>query len=126
MLTFKGTKYNTFKESAEARGLVQSAEWLKECLLEAVQFQMPRSLRRLFASILVFCTPSDINMLWETFYEDLSEDYGKQVNITATSRLNQTLQSIDYYLDSMGKSLTNYKLPEIHLDSSQSTVDGNK
>ncbi|XP_062233672.1 uncharacterized protein LOC133930909 [Phragmites australis] len=53
----------TFREAAERRGLIEADNTLDECLTEAELFQMPPSLRRLFATILVFCEPSDVRGL---------------------------------------------------------------
>ena len=36
---------------------------------------MPYALRRLFATILVFCEPSDVLELWEKHKEAMLEDY---------------------------------------------------
>ncbi|XP_062197784.1 uncharacterized protein LOC133900579 isoform X3 [Phragmites australis] len=53
----------TFREAAERRGLIEADNTLDECLTEAELFHMPPSLRRLFATILVFCEPSDVRGL---------------------------------------------------------------
>jgi predicted TPR repeat methyltransferase len=46
--------YPTFKAACLARGLLQyDAEW-DQCLSEAANMQLPRSLRQLFASLLIF------------------------------------------------------------------------
>ena len=55
-----GVVQPTFREAAERRGLIEEDNTLDECLTEASTFQMPSSLRRLFATILVFCEPSDV------------------------------------------------------------------
>ena len=54
----------TFHEAAEKRGLIED-NTLDDCLMEASMFQMPSSLRRLFATILVFCEPSNVFALWQ-------------------------------------------------------------
>ena len=65
----------TFREAAERRGLIEEDNTLDECLTEASTFQMPSSLQRLFATILVFCEPSDVFALWKKYLDALSEDY---------------------------------------------------
>jgi len=45
------------------------------CLQEAVHYQMPRTLRTLFATILCHATPSNPVGLWLTFANDLSHDF---------------------------------------------------
>ncbi|XP_062201341.1 uncharacterized protein LOC133903879 [Phragmites australis] len=57
--TFDGVVYPTFREAAEKRGLIESNNNIDDCLTEAEIFHMPSSLRRLFATILVFCEPND-------------------------------------------------------------------
>nr|XP_019069498.1 ATP-dependent DNA helicase PIF4-like [Solanum lycopersicum] len=49
--------YTTFREAAEKRSLLRSDNNLIDCMSEAVSYQMPYSLRRLFATLLVYCNP---------------------------------------------------------------------
>jgi ATP-dependent DNA helicase PIF1 len=55
--TVNGVLLSSFREAVERRGLIEEDNTLDECLTETTLFQMPSSLRRLFASILVFCEP---------------------------------------------------------------------
>ena len=73
--TVDGIVFPTFREAAERRGLIESDNTIDECLNEAEVFQMPSSLRRLFATILVFCEPSDVRGLWDRHLEAMIEDY---------------------------------------------------
>jgi hypothetical protein len=50
----------TFREAVERRGLIEADNTLHESLAKATQWMMPHALRRLFATILVFCEPSDV------------------------------------------------------------------
>jgi hypothetical protein len=50
----------TFREAAERRGLIEEDNTLDESLAEAIGWMMPYALRRLFATILVFCEPSNV------------------------------------------------------------------
>ena len=52
--TVDGVVHPSFREAAEKRGLIEEDNTLDECLFEAADFHMPSSLRRLFATILVF------------------------------------------------------------------------
>ncbi|KAG5622894.1 hypothetical protein H5410_008112 [Solanum commersonii] len=54
-----GKCYATFREVAEKNGLLYSDNNLIECMSEAVTYQMPYSLRRLFATLLVYCNPGE-------------------------------------------------------------------
>lgn len=73
--TVDGVLCPSFREAAERRGLVEADNTLNECLTEAELFQMPSSLRRLFATILVFCEASDVRGLWDKHLGAMSEDY---------------------------------------------------
>jgi hypothetical protein len=73
--TVNGVIQPTFREAAEKMGLIEQDNTLDECMTEATLFQMPSSLRRLFATILVFCEPSDVFELWQKHVDAMSEDY---------------------------------------------------
>jgi ATP-dependent DNA helicase PIF1 len=64
-----------FREAAEKWGLIEAANTIDDCLTKVECSQMPSSLRRLFATILVFCEPSDVRVLWERHFEGMTEDY---------------------------------------------------
>ncbi|XP_071912262.1 uncharacterized protein [Coffea arabica] len=63
------------REVALALGLLQFDTYIEETLEEAAAFQMPSSLRLLFATLLVYCSPTDPTMLWKKFEFDFSRDY---------------------------------------------------
>ncbi|XP_075099108.1 uncharacterized protein LOC107798197 [Nicotiana tabacum] len=77
LLTVNGERCSTFRESV---GL-QSDNSLLECMSEAASYQMPYSLRRLFATLLIYCNPTNPRQLWEQFEEHMSEDYTLVSNI---------------------------------------------
>ncbi|XP_071918027.1 uncharacterized protein [Coffea arabica] len=64
----------TFKEAANLLGLLHSDNAAELCLQEASAYQMPSSLRQLFASILAYCTPTNPRELWLKYEDFLSED----------------------------------------------------
>ncbi|XP_075112513.1 uncharacterized protein LOC142182255 [Nicotiana tabacum] len=108
LLTVNGRECETFKEAAKERGLLESDNSISECLREAVLFKMPSALRNLFATILVHCNPTDIRKLWETYYEDMPEDFRKIHDNSHVAQLQCTLKSINYFLESMGKKIDKY------------------
>lgn len=57
LLTVNGICCDTLRESAEKRGLLHCDNNLVECMSQAACYQMPYSLRRLFATILVYYQP---------------------------------------------------------------------
>jgi hypothetical protein len=65
----------TFKATCLARGLLQDdAKW-DQCLSGAVGVQLPRSLRQLFASLLIFNNVTNLGRLWDMHKGDLTEDF---------------------------------------------------
>nr|XP_027090265.1 uncharacterized protein LOC113711301 [Coffea arabica] len=75
ILTVVNQKLNSFREAALALGLLQSDTYIEDTLQEAMTFQMPSSLRLLFATLLVHCSPVNPRLLWEKFRHELSTDY---------------------------------------------------
>jgi hypothetical protein len=65
----------TFRKAVERRGLIEENNTLDESLAEATGWMMSYALRRLFATILVFCEPSNMFGLWKKHKEAISEDY---------------------------------------------------
>ncbi|ONM60906.1 hypothetical protein ZEAMMB73_Zm00001d022522 [Zea mays] len=108
--TVDGVTLPTFREAAERRGLLESDNTLDECLTERALFQMPSSLRRLFATILVYCEPSDVAVLWQKHKDSMSEDYQhKSQNKTHVEQM--VLIDIRNMLQSMGKDIKTFPLP---------------
>jgi hypothetical protein len=65
----------TFKAACLARGLLQDdAEW-DQCLSKAVGVQLPRNLRQLFASLLIFNNVTNPGRLWDMHNGALTEDF---------------------------------------------------
>lgn len=119
--TIDGEILPSFREAAERRGLIEADNTLDECLTEAESFQMPSSLRRLFATILVFCEPSDIWALWNNHHEAMSEDYRRNCQCAHTIQ-QMVLINIRDMLQSMGKDIRSFPLPEI--DEIHDSTDG--
>ena len=63
LLTVNGITYPTFKQAAEQRGLLENYNSIRQCLLEVRDIRMPSTLRRLFATILVFFLPTGVREL---------------------------------------------------------------
>jgi hypothetical protein len=73
--TYNDVVYETFKEAALARGLLEDDnEWML-CLEEASAMASGMQLRELFAVILSHCSPTSPLQLWNRFKQSLSEDY---------------------------------------------------
>jgi hypothetical protein len=81
-------------------------------MTEAATFQMPCALRQLFATILVFCEATEIRKLWDKHLPSMSEDYRRnQSNEAALEQM--VLRDIRHMLQSMGKDIKSYELPDL-------------
>ncbi|XP_066396549.1 uncharacterized protein [Miscanthus floridulus] len=110
--TVDGMLLPSFHEVVERRGLIEEDNTLDECLTEATLFQMPSSLRRLFATILVFCEPHDVTGLWKKYYDTMSEDYNP--NHPSPDLVQQmVLIDIRNMLQYMGKDIRSFPLLDI-------------
>jgi hypothetical protein len=116
-----GVVMPSFRAAAERRGLIEADNTLDECLTEVGVFQMPLSLRRLFATILVCCEPSDVRGLWNKHLDAMSDDY-KRNNTCPHAVQQMVLIDIRGMLQSMGKEITSFPLPEI--DESHDSTRG--
>ncbi|KAG6713098.1 hypothetical protein I3842_05G134100 [Carya illinoinensis] len=107
--TVDGVVAPTFREAATMHGLLQRDNSLEDCLHEASLYQMPSSLRRLFATILVYCNPTNPRELWEHFEQDMSVDFRSTEDSMLNVRM-QVLHSISFTLESMGKDINSFHL----------------
>ncbi|KAL4564811.1 hypothetical protein LXL04_028882 [Taraxacum kok-saghyz] len=115
LYTFNNIKYPTFRKATLERGIIESDESLSQCLAEKSLFQFPNALRRLFATILVFCDPGDVRKLWNDHYIALLEDYVRQFGNAARVQ-NMVLTDITLFLQSMGRNLRDFDLPTVNTD----------
>ena len=111
--TVSGITYSTFRETCEKRGLIETDKSLDDALSDAETFQMPAALRRLFATILVFCEATNVRELWEKYKESMSEDYKRDNSNTAMVE-QMALRDIREMIQSMGKEFRSYDLPELN------------
>ena len=84
-------------------------EWV-DCLQEATNFKMPQQLRELFAIVCLFCTPTNIPELWETFHEQLSEDF-RRTHDVETSK-NFALHCLEDIFKQHGHHCEDFGLPK--------------
>ncbi|XP_021750175.1 ATP-dependent DNA helicase PIF1-like [Chenopodium quinoa] len=80
---------------------------------EAEETHMPMALRRLFATILIFCQPKDPYSLWCKYFTSLSEDFQHQYQDNVLKVKQLTIRSLEQYLEAMGKSLKIVGLPKL-------------
>jgi hypothetical protein len=115
--TVNGVHYDSFRDAACAAGLVEDDNTLDECLTESSMVQMPSSLRRLFATILVFCEPKDVAGLWTKHFDAMAEDF-KHKNPNPHWVEQMVLIDIRNMLQSMksrdnDKDINKFPLPKI-------------
>ncbi|XP_021754584.1 ATP-dependent DNA helicase PIF3-like [Chenopodium quinoa] len=94
-------------------GLLEEDDIGDLCMSEAKDSQLPIALRRLFATILIFCQPKDPYQLWCKYFTDLSEDFAYQHQGNDDRVKKLTIRSVEQYLEAMGKSLRNVGLTEL-------------
>jgi len=110
--TWHGATYPTFRQACEVMGFVETDETLDACLSESTVFQMPCALRRLFATIMVFCECANVRSLWDKHFESMAEDYRRSHGKSSLVE-QKVLRDISNHLASMGRDIRNYGLPEL-------------
>ncbi|XP_027178073.1 uncharacterized protein LOC113777236 [Coffea eugenioides] len=95
LLTVNAQKLDSFREAALALGLLQSDAYIEETLQEAIAFQMPSSLRLLFATLLVRKVLQDINSSLEQMGKTITDFHFVSDDFTCdyTERLTKEIQS---------------------------------
>ncbi|VFQ99284.1 unnamed protein product [Cuscuta campestris] len=105
-----GYTASTFREGAERMGLLTENAAADVCLEEAVMYQMPSSLRRLFATLLVFCDIPNPRELWAKYKKYLYEDFSQVHIYTPLEMETMTLKLIGDITEALGKSLPPHTL----------------
>lgn len=122
--------YPTFHAACIARGLLEDdGEW-SQCLAEASQMQTGTRLRHLFATILLFCTPSQPDQLWLHFRTSICDDLRYRlhslgiINACAEDIYDYGLYMIDHILHESGHSLCDWpSMPTLRQHWEQLTVN---
>ncbi|XP_022888254.1 uncharacterized protein LOC111403853 [Olea europaea var. sylvestris] len=99
----------TYREAALLHGLISGDNHYEECLSESIVYQMPISLRRLFATLLVLCSPNNPKLLWDKFKCYMIDDYVHE-NIPSKVGEVQALEEISCILESLGKNINDYQM----------------
>ncbi|KAK8948722.1 hypothetical protein KSP39_PZI005379 [Platanthera zijinensis] len=92
--TVSGRECTTFKAATELLGLLEEDSSIFNCLEEARGFKMPSALRRLFATILLYCEPIDVRTLWDDNFSVMIEDYTNMLDFANISSLIEDKLSI--------------------------------
>ena len=119
--TINGHLFEKFEDAVRALGLLDEENHeFDKCLKEAALYGMPSQLRQLFASILLFCDPTELNpqKLFNDNYESLIEDYCRAIGEIPTGLTTEqdklftakALIDIEKYLIHFGKNLVDFNL----------------
>ncbi|XP_056688781.1 uncharacterized protein [Spinacia oleracea] len=113
--TVNGVIHPTFRAAAEALGLIENDESIRQCLSEACSVRMPTALRRLFATILIYCQPTGLRSLWDEFFPYMVEDYPtSNTTNNCVFLTNKLLQDLDRLLRPLRKKISDYtELPSL-------------
>ena len=96
--TLDGHTVETFKEACILRHLLEDdTEW-ENTLHEASVFQMPSQFRVLFATICLYCVPTNPRELWENHKEAMIEDFMHRFKITVEATQQMALLHIESIL----------------------------
>lgn len=105
-------------------GLVGSDDELERCLTEACEFRMPRKLRQLFVTILLFCEPKEPKRLWKEYRDHLSEDYARNHDEKRARSLAKL--DIETMLKTEGTTLASFGIKVPSLTAVELEVEWNK
>ncbi|XP_021756039.1 uncharacterized protein LOC110721203 isoform X1 [Chenopodium quinoa] len=116
--TVNGCVYPTFQEAALKRGLIEADDTTNSTMAEACDTHMPVALRRLFATVLMFCQPRDPAVLWNTYYSFLAEDFSHRFPNQTVKIQQLTVRAVEQHLEGMGRSLAFFGLKHLTLEVS--------
>ncbi|KMQ84790.1 hypothetical protein RF55_17116, partial [Lasius niger] len=115
--TVSGEIYQSFSETCLALGLIEDDDEWKRAMNEAVEWMMPRQLRKLFVHILLHCQPLHPEELWESFKVALSEDYTRHFDILQGQK--KAYEQIGAMLLAEGKSFTDFPQMEQIIENNE-------
>ena len=114
-----GTIQRTYKEASMKLSLLESDDEWDQCLSEAAISFMPKQLRSLFVTILIFGEPAKPEVLWDKYKEVMGEDILRQGSISISVSTQDLRQYVDNEvlillqdeLEGMGTCLEKFGLP---------------
>ncbi|KMQ90800.1 hypothetical protein RF55_9409 [Lasius niger] len=106
--TVNGVLYETFKDAAIAKNLVETDDLWEKTLEDATESNMPAQLRELFAYICIFGTPIDVPAIWNKYKDLMIEDF---IHKNVVNPENMALNHIQEILINNGSSCDKFQLP---------------
>ena len=111
--THEGHILPTYRDACLARGLLEDDLALHHTLEEATSTASPKSIRNLFAVILIFCQPSNPLELWDQHQQSMKEDFMLVADIPTEAATNLALIELQQNVSAIGgQRLSTYGLPE--------------
>lgn len=112
--TVDGEVCETFHDACLKRGLLEDDEEWEICLRDAAEIQTGSQLRHLFTTLLLFCAPTQPNLLWVTFRDKICDDLRHKLyqlgrtNIMQNDIYDYGLHLIDDILHDSGRALSDF------------------
>jgi len=107
--TSYGVTVVTYREAAFLHGLLGGDNHCEECLSESIIYEMPASLRRLLATLLILYNPNNPKLLWNKFKSYMIDDSIHE-NISSHDAELHGLKDINCILESVGKNINDYEM----------------
>ena len=73
--TIDNVTYSSYQEVCRELGMLKDDELWKLVMEDAKQQKLPKQMRELFVTLMVFCDVNDPFALLEQFWEPMSEDF---------------------------------------------------
>lgn len=116
--TVEGAVFDTYKEACQARGLLEDDSEYDTCLNEAYTFQNDHAFRRLFMTIVISCSPTDVRALLDRHRAQLmggcehrlKNDYDIQ-HPTPDQIWDLALTDLESIAEQHGKTMEDLDLP---------------
>ena len=108
---WQNTENPHYRLAAQELGLLASDDENERTLQDAAQYQVPSQLRQLFAHVLLHCEVSKPAALFQSVYEDLSEDFRKRAGLRPEEVRELTLLGLQDVLGRAGVTLETFQLP---------------
>lgn len=127
--TVDGEICDTYHDACLKRGLLEDDREWEICLQDAADIQTGSQLRHLFTTLLLFCTPTQPNLLWIKFCDKICDDLRHRLhelgrtNIVQNDTYDFGLHLIDNILHNLGHALSDFpSMPQPQLNWSERTV----
>lgn len=125
-----GIRHDTFHDACLALGLLEDdGEW-RICLGDAAEMQTGPQLRHLFATLLLFCTPSQPDILWLQFRRKMCDDLAYRLHLIGRTHVTEDvvfdfgLHLLNIILEDSGHSLSEFpSMPRPIEDWSNTTAN---